>query len=57
MSENAQPLDFNTSYLDGIPDFTQNDFAAADGNDYSWELIGLGLEEALPSQEVVDELY
>lgn len=27
------------------------------GDDFSWEVIGLGLEEALPGREVVDELY
>ncbi|WEW61559.1 hypothetical protein PRK78_007050 [Emydomyces testavorans] len=27
------------------------------GADISWEMIGLGLEEALPPQEVIDELY
>lgn len=26
-------------------------------NDFSWEMIGLGLEEPLPTQEVIDELY
>jgi hypothetical protein len=24
--------------------------------DFSWEMIGLGLEEPLPSQDVIDEL-
>lgn len=24
--------------------------------DFSWEMVGLGLEEPLPSQEVIDEL-
>jgi hypothetical protein len=27
-----------------------------DGN-FTWEMIGLGLEEPLPTQEVIDELY
>jgi hypothetical protein len=27
-----------------------------DGNAFSWEMIGLGLEEPLPTQEAVDEL-
>lgn len=25
--------------------------------DFSWEMISLGLEEPLPTQDVVDELY
>lgn len=40
---------------------TVNDFAPEmnfnlDDN-FSWEMIGLGLEEPLPQQEAVDELY
>ncbi|ETN44578.1 uncharacterized protein HMPREF1541_10248 [Cyphellophora europaea CBS 101466] len=31
-------------------------FAFGGADDFSWEMIGLGLEEALPSPEVVDEL-
>ncbi|KAK2755908.1 hypothetical protein FQN54_005704 [Arachnomyces sp. PD_36] len=27
------------------------------GGDFSWEMIGLGLEEPLPSQDVIDELH
>ncbi|KAL2378057.1 hypothetical protein RJZ90_006279 [Blastomyces dermatitidis] len=27
------------------------------GGDFSWEMIGLGLEEPLPAQDVIDELY
>jgi hypothetical protein len=26
------------------------------GNNFTWEMIGLGLEEPLPSQETIDEL-
>ncbi|KAF3893762.1 Binuclear zinc transcription factor [Trichophyton interdigitale] len=29
---------------------------SASSRDFSWEMIGLGLEEPLPSQEVIDEL-
>lgn len=29
----------------------------APSSEFSWEMIGLGLEEPLPSQEVIDELY
>lgn len=27
------------------------------GNDFSWEMIGLGLEEPLPPQATIDELH
>ena len=27
------------------------------GDDFSWEMIGLGLEEPMPTQEAIDELY
>ncbi|KAI9674756.1 MAG: hypothetical protein M1817_001660 [Caeruleum heppii] len=27
------------------------------GNEFSWEMIGLGIDEPLPSQEVIDELH
>lgn len=30
---------------------------SAASSELSWEMIGLGLEEPLPSQEVIDELY
>lgn len=43
---------FSDPTLGAMPDFSMN------GNDdFSWEMIGLGLEEALPSREVIDELY
>ncbi|OAA63973.1 binuclear zinc transcription factor [Cordyceps fumosorosea ARSEF 2679] len=29
----------------------------ADGSNFSWEMIGLGLEEPLPAQESIDELH
>lgn len=28
-----------------------------DDNTFTWEMIGLGLEEPLPPQETIDELY
>lgn len=43
---------FTDPSLGAIPDFGMNS-----SDDFSWELIGLGLEEALPSQEIIDELY
>ncbi|KAH3918240.1 hypothetical protein HBI56_143370 [Parastagonospora nodorum] len=37
---------------------SQNGVAADIGDDnFSWEMIGLGLEEPLPPQDVMDELY
>lgn len=26
-------------------------------NEFQWEMIGLGLEEPLPTQDIIDELY
>ena len=37
--------------LNSMPDFG---FSSSD--DFSWEMIGLGLEESLPTQEAVDEM-
>lgn len=28
----------------------------SDGSNFSWEMIGLGLEEPLPAQQTIDEL-
>lgn len=57
MPVNIPTTDFDSTYLDPVPDFTANDFAINTDNDFSWEMIGLGLEEALPSQDIIDELY
>jgi hypothetical protein len=48
LSENT----FADPNLAGITDFGVNA-----NDDFSWEMIGLGLEEALPTREVIDELY
>ncbi|RMZ83866.1 hypothetical protein DV737_g1481, partial [Chaetothyriales sp. CBS 132003] len=32
------------------------DFSLSNSDNFSWEMIGLGLEEALPDQEIIDEL-
>ena len=42
---------FTDPTLIGMPDFSMNT-----NDDFSWEMIGLGLEEALPSREAIDEL-
>ena len=52
---NAMNIDMDPSFTDptliGGPPFS------FDGTDnFSWEMIGLGLDEALPTQDVVDEL-
>ncbi|KAJ9639297.1 hypothetical protein H2204_003908 [Knufia peltigerae] len=41
-----------TDPMGGIQDFASMNVS----DDFSWEMIGLGLEEALPSREVIDEL-
>ena len=41
-------FDFNSNISMGI-----NHVSA----DFTWEMIGLGLEEPLPTQETIDELY
>ncbi|KIV88757.1 hypothetical protein, variant 3 [Exophiala mesophila] len=56
MPVNITAADFDPTYLDAVPDFSANDFSINTGDDFSWEMIGLGLEEALPSQDVIDEL-
>lgn len=33
------------------------DFGMSSSDDFSWEMIGLGLEEALPNPDVMQELY
>lgn len=55
--ENTHPIslgqfgDLNSTQIN-LPD---NNITS--GGDFSWEMIGLGLEEPLPAQDVVDELY
>lgn len=44
----------------GIPQSTEPGLCAAEpglNGDFSWEMISLGLEEPLPTQDVIDELY
>lgn len=52
--DNSMHIDpaFDDPAINNIPDFA---FTTSD--DFSWEMIGLGLEEALPNQDVIDELY
>jgi hypothetical protein len=51
MSDMLQDTTFTDPMLSGADNnFTLN-------GDFSWELMGLGLEEPLPSREVIDELY
>ncbi|KAL2429255.1 Citrinin biosynthesis transcriptional activator ctnR [Exophiala dermatitidis] len=51
MSDLMQDGPFPDPAMGGLDDFTMDA-----GNDFSWEMIGLGLEEALPPREVIDEL-
>ncbi len=39
-----------------IPDFDPSMNFTLDSN-FSWEMIGLGLEEPMPTQDAIDELY
>jgi len=39
-----------------IPDFDPSLNFTLDSN-FSWEMIGLGLEEPMPTQDAIDELY
>lgn len=45
----------------GLDDFNFNSMAMDMGNtvdaNFTWEMIGLGLEEPLPTQETIDELH
>lgn len=48
-----------TNYAEALsprPDALQNGVPNSDG-DFSWEMIGLGLDEPLPPQDVVNDLY
>ena len=42
--------------MTGTSDFTPNMDFVLDDN-FSWEMIGLGLEEPMPTQEAIDELH
>ena len=48
------PLDGAGGLHSGQICFPEPDLGS--GNDFSWEMIGLGLEEPLPAQDVIDEL-
>jgi len=34
-----------------------DDFGINNNGDFSWEMIGLGLEEPLPRQDIIDDMY
>lgn len=46
----AEEFNFNSNSNLNMPMNT-------DGSNFSWEMIGLGLEEPLPAQETIDELH
>jgi hypothetical protein len=33
-----------------------NDFGMGATDEFSWDMIGLGLEEPLPSQDIIDDM-
>jgi hypothetical protein len=46
-----------------MPDFTDpsmgnlmNDFGMGETDDFCWDMIGLGLEEPLPTQDIIDDM-
>lgn len=39
-----------------MPDMLQTDVSGGFGESLSWEMIGLGLEEPLPPQDMIDDL-
>jgi hypothetical protein len=43
-----EPLGFNNDNMMGM---------GIEDSTFTWEMIGLGLEEPLPPQETIDELY
>ncbi|KAI1616203.1 fungal-specific transcription factor domain-containing protein [Exophiala viscosa] len=56
MSDMMQEANFtDPMFTDPNPGGMQ-DFTMEVNGDFSWEMIGLGLEEALPSRDVIDEL-
>ena len=44
-------------YADPSMGNMMNDFGLNTSDEFSWEMIGLGLEEPLPNQDIVDEMY
>lgn len=47
----------STDYgTDGM-NFDQPGMSAENADAYPWEMIGLGLDEPLPPQETIDDLY
>lgn len=49
--QNTDDFNFNTTPTVPITN------ASSDANNFTWEMIGLGLEEPLPPQETIDELH
>ena len=64
---NMNMPDLNSSSMQGIMQDTPfqdqplnlglDNFGLSGSDDFSWEMIGLGIEEPLPSQDIIDELY
>ena len=51
------PAGNTQSRITGASPFQNIDTTGNDAEDTSWEMIGLGLEEPLPPQEIQDDLY
>ena len=55
MSQFQPATEFGNSDMMGAPGALRSDLNGT-GDEFPWEMIGLGLDEPLPTQEVVDEL-
>jgi hypothetical protein len=44
------------TFPDPSVDNLMGDFGLIPSDDFSWEMIGLGLDEPLPSQDVIDDM-
>lgn len=56
--EGVTSLPLNNSFGDSQQNIPpMHDPTLGIGEEFSWEMIGLGLEEPLPNQDVIDDLY
>ena len=60
---NSVPLTDAAGETLSIPGFSDpsmgnlmNEFGMGATDDFSWDMIGLGLEEPLPSQDIIDDM-
>ncbi len=52
----SNPFDAAASQPLGAPMWPENQLGLGGDDSFPWEMIGQGLEEPLPCQEVIDEL-